>query len=329
MTEPLKQRIDEIQLQIERLRAEQLQLQQTLQASQTHNLSADPKRIAVIGGAGRLGSLFVKWFRMSGHTVTVVDKNDWENVGALVQGCQLVLVSVPINLTEQTIEQLAPQLDSSVVLADVTSVKVKPLDAMLKAHPGPVVGLHPMFGPDVENMDDQVIVHCAGREQDKYQWLLDEFKQQGAKLHCTSAESHDKAMAFIQVMRHFTTFVYGMLLQREAPELRELIAISSPIYRLELAMVGRLFAQDPQLYADIIFANQDNFDLLRRYMQAYDKGLELLDMGCKEEFKREFNLVTDWFGDFAEHFLEESRDLLEAAHHTVKKHNSLIWEGQE
>ena len=64
-------------------------------------------------------------------------------------------------------------------------------------------------------------------------------------------------------------------------------------------------------------------------MQAYAKGLELLDGGCKEEFKREFNLVTDWFGEFAEHFLAESRDLLEAAHHTVKKHNSLIWEGND
>jgi len=59
-------------------------------------------------------------------------------------------------------------------------------------------------------------------------------------------------MAYIQVMRHFNTFVYGQHLKGEDPNLESLTMFSSPIYRLELAMVGRLFAQSPQLYADII-----------------------------------------------------------------------------
>ncbi|MDI8296325.1 hypothetical protein MJI53_23840, partial [Salmonella enterica subsp. enterica serovar Anatum] len=41
----------------------------------------------------------------------------------------------------------------------------------------------------------------------------------------------------------------------ENVQLEQLLALSSPIYRLELAMVGRLFAQDPQLYADIIMSS--------------------------------------------------------------------------
>ena len=34
---------------------------------------------------------------------------------------------------------------------------------------------------------------------------------------------------------------------------------TSPIYRLELAFVGRLFAQDPDLYGEIIRTNSYNF----------------------------------------------------------------------
>ncbi|MGT9288017.1 carboxy-S-adenosyl-L-methionine synthase CmoA, partial [Escherichia coli] len=41
------------------------------------------------------------------------------------------------------------------------------------------------------------------------------------------------------------TFAYGLHLAEENVQLEQLLALSSPIYRLELAMVGRLFAQDP------------------------------------------------------------------------------------
>lgn len=44
----------------------------------------------------------------------------------------------------------------------------------------------------------------------------------------------------------------------ENVRLEQLLALSSPIYRLELAMVGRLFARDPQLYADIIMSSENN-----------------------------------------------------------------------
>ena len=47
-------------------------------------------------------------------------------------------------------------------------------------------------------------------------------------------------MTFIQALRHFATFAYGWHLSREQANIDRLFALSSPIYRLELAMVGRL-----------------------------------------------------------------------------------------
>ena len=43
---------------------------------------------------------------------------------------------------------------------------------MMKAHQGPVVGLHPMFGPDVTGLIKQTIIVRDGREKSQYQWLL-------------------------------------------------------------------------------------------------------------------------------------------------------------
>jgi chorismate mutase/prephenate dehydrogenase len=38
-------------------------------------------------------------------------------------------------------------------------VKNGPLQAMLAAHQGPVLGLHPMFGPDSGSLAKQVVVY--------------------------------------------------------------------------------------------------------------------------------------------------------------------------
>jgi chorismate mutase/prephenate dehydrogenase len=111
-------------------------------------------------------------------------------------------------------------------------------------------------------------------------------------------------------MRHFSTFVYGQHLQQENPLLKELIAFSSPIYRLELAMVGRLFAQAPELYADIIFSNQDSIPLLQRFSARFAQAIELVQQGDKSAFIEQFNQAAQWFGDYAQLCLSDSKKML-------------------
>ncbi|GAB3032470.1 bifunctional chorismate mutase/prephenate dehydrogenase [Bowmanella dokdonensis] len=266
-------------------------------------------KAVVIGGAGALGSVFVEMLQISGYQVEILEQPDWPRAGEIFNGAGLVLVSVPLNLTEQIISQLG-NLPEDCLLADITSTKSGPLDAMLKVHKGPVVGLHPMFGPDVSSLVKQVVVVCHGRQQEKYQWLLEQMKSWGVLLYESTAREHDDAMAFIQVMRHFSSFVYGAHLAGENPNLEQLIQFSSPIYRLELAMVGRLFAQSPDLYADIIFNNPDNIQLLKRFRQRFDDALALLEQGDKGSFIKEFFHIGQWFGDFAKKSLVESKKLL-------------------
>jgi chorismate mutase/prephenate dehydrogenase len=201
-------------------------------------------------------------------------------------------------------------LPKDCILADITSIKVSPLNAMLEVHDGPVVGLHPMFGPDSPGMIKQVVVVCDGRKAEKYQWLIDQMTTWGAVIHNTSSQEHDQAMAFIQVMRHFSTFIYGQHLKEENPDLVDLLMFSSPIYRLELAMVGRLFAQAPSLYADIIFNDLENVDLLKRFNKRFADGIEIVASNDKQAFIEQFKSVEKWFGDYAKQCLKDSRQLL-------------------
>jgi chorismate mutase/prephenate dehydrogenase len=271
--------------------------------------NANISKVVIIGGRGALGKVLVALFESSDYAVTVVEKDDWLKREELLADADLVILAVPINQTIGIINEL-PELPQHCILADVTSVKQAPLEAMLLKHNGPVVGLHPMFGPDAPGMIKQVVVVCEGRSANAYAWLIEQMEVWGAQIHQTQAKVHDKAMAFIQVMRHFNTFVYGQHLQQENPNLSELIAFSSPIYRLELAMVGRLFAQAPSLYADIIFNDQDNIALLERFHGRFGDAISLLKNQDKQGFIDCFKDVESWFGEYATQCLTDSKQML-------------------
>ena len=267
------------------------------------------EKIVIIGGNGALGRIFVELFERSHYAVTIVEKEDWHNADDCFADADLVLVCVPITVTCQIIERI-PQLPANCILADITSIKSQPLEAMMANHSGPVVGLHPMFGPDSMGMVKQVVVVCNGRLSEQYQWLIEQMRVWGAKIQESSALEHDNSMAFIQVMRHFNTFVYGAHLAHESPNLQLLTDFSSPIYRLELAMVGRLFAQDPELYADIIFNDLKNVELLKRFQQRFSEAIVLFENGDKAGFIKQFFQIGNWFGDYSKKCLLDSKKLL-------------------
>jgi chorismate mutase/prephenate dehydrogenase len=276
------------------------------------------KKVVVIGGNGQLGQIFVDLFTRSDYQVQILEQADWPNSANILAEAGLVIVAVPIRLTAMVIQNLG-QLPKDCILADVTSIKEAPLYEMMKVHSGPVLGLHPMFGPDVTGLVKQTIIACEGRNPDKYHWLLEQFQVWGAKIYPVEAHAHDQAMSMVQVMRHFSTIAYGYHLMAEGADIAQLVEMSSPIYRLELIMVGRLFAQDPVLYTDIIFANKDNIDMMKRFAYRFLELLEDVQLNDKDAFTNMFSQVSDWFGDYADIFLQESKAMLVKADQ-LKKH---------
>ena len=277
-------------------------------------LNEPVKKIVIIGGRGGIGSIFTRLFRNSGYTVEVMGHRDWDRAGEIFAGAGLVVVCVPIDRTEEVIGKLQGLLSPECVLADFTSIKTNPVKSMMAVHQGPVMGLHPMFGPDISNMAKQVIISVEGRYPEKCGWVLDQMTLWGARIKKFSAAEHDDAMSYIQALRHFTTFSYGVFLAKENPDLDVLMELSSPIYRMELMMVGRLFAQDPVLYADIILSNKRNLDIIERYSSEISRAIELLKKGDREAFIEEFRMTKDFFGPLADYFMSESKSLIAKMH---------------
>jgi chorismate mutase / prephenate dehydrogenase len=268
-------------------------------------------RVLIVGGRGQMGKFFAHWFRQSGYVVRVLDRNDWANARQLATQIGLCLLSVPIHVTSDATRQIAPFLPPDCVLADIASLKREPMEAMLSGHTGPVVGLHPLFGPDVASMDKQVVVWSPGRRADECEWLLKQLEIWGNAIMQAVPEEHDEIMGIVQALRHFATFAFGQFLQRRNVSISRALAMSSPIYRLELLMVGRLFAQDPVLYADILLATPKRLALLKDYVESLKENLMFIEPCDKGEFINRFRKLAEWFGPFTEDSMKESSLLIE------------------
>ncbi|WP_133406204.1 bifunctional chorismate mutase/prephenate dehydrogenase [Parashewanella tropica] len=275
--------------------------------------------VVIVGGKGQMGQLFHKALSLSGYQVYSLDEGDWHRAESLFDGVGLVIVTVPISATCEVIRTQLTNLPKDCILADLTSIKSEPLQAMMEAHAGPVVGFHPMFGGDVSSMAKQIIIVCHGRDQEKYQWLIQQMEIWGANLVESCAEEHDDAMQTVQALRHFSTFVYGLALFESEADVEKLLQYSSPIYRLELAMVGRLFAQNPKLYADIIYAQKQSLDKIKAYSKSYQSSLAMLETDDRQTFINKFIEVSEYLGDFAQQFQQESRVLLQSAADMINK----------
>ncbi|MBU0985970.1 MAG: bifunctional chorismate mutase/prephenate dehydrogenase, partial [Proteobacteria bacterium] len=266
----------------------------------------DGSNILLVGGKGSMGQYFSRWLTNAGYHVRILDRDDWPKVAQLCAGIKLALISVPIEKTDAVSRKLGPHLPADCVLADITSIKESPLKAMLEAHQGPVLGLHPLFGPATSTMDKQIIVVTPGRDYSACRWLIDQFSAWGCIILQATAREHDEIMSIVQTVRHFATFAFGQFLRRRCINLARTLEFSSPIYRLELGMVGRLFAQDPVLYSEIIFASPQRRALLRDYLASLTENLAMIEKGDKEMFCVEFKKIAEWFGAFSEQAMRES-----------------------
>jgi len=263
-----------------------------------------------IGGEGGMGNLYKRIAVQTGHQTYSIDKKNWHELEEIGPKLDMVIVTVPINVTESVIERLSGRLKKETILADFTSNKTGPIQAMLKAHVGPVVGLHPMHGPDVQNLSKQLMVFCGAREAEKANWFVDQCELWGMRVIEADPEKHDHVMHLVQGLRHFVALLHGSFMEEYDLKPTDMLDYSSPIYRAELMMTGRIFAQDAELYADIVFANKERRDLLIKFFDHHKKLAKLVEENDREGFIKEFEGVTDFFGKFATQALEESGYLI-------------------
>lgn len=268
-------------------------------------------RIVIVGGRGRMGSRFAAELGARGHAVDVLEAGDPRPEADVVGVADVVMLAVPMRLAAERALALGPLVRRDALLCDINSLKVEVCAAAERACAGEVLGLHPMFGPSVHTLEHQKLVVCRVRGGPRTEALLGELAATGMTLFESDPETHDRMMAVVQVLTHFRTLVMGEALRRVGVGIEQSLDYTSPIYRLELAVVGRLFVQDPDLYAEIEMQNPFGDEVRRAFRDSATDLAALIDGNDRDGFRALFANVRDYFGPFAEEAHELSDSVID------------------
>ncbi|OPY38511.1 MAG: prephenate dehydrogenase [Methanoregula sp. PtaU1.Bin051] len=254
-------------------------------------------KAGIIGGTGKMGRLFAGVFTRSGYDVIVSGRSTRITAQDIARECDLVIVSVPIRDTVKVINTITPLLTKDQLLCDLTSLKVAPVAAMLKSK-AEVIGLHPMFGPTVKSLKRQTIIACPARASQKTtDSLLSIFRKEGAICTVTTPEEHDRMMAVVQGLTHYVTLTTADAIRRLGVDPGKTKAFTSPVYAIELALVGRLLSQDPDLYGSILQENPFVPEVLAACRDSADELQKVISKKDPGAFTAYFKKNARHFGD--------------------------------
>jgi chorismate mutase/prephenate dehydrogenase len=271
----------------------------------------EPRTVAIIGGEGAMGTMMGRMFADLGHAVISADLGTRPAPAEAAAMADVVVVSVPIRNTEEVIAEVGPHVRPDGLLMDLTSLKERPVEAMLDATEASVVGTHPLFGPGVHTLQGQRVVVCRGRGDAWFAWVRQTLEARGLVVTEADPDEHDRMMALVQVLNHFQTQVMGLALSRLGVPFADSLAFTSPAYLLESYVTARHFAQSPDLYGPIEMDNPRRKEVTDAFQAAAAELSEILESKDQARFDAVFQDVRSFFGDFTEEALEQSRFLID------------------
>lgn len=129
---------------------------------------------------------------------------DLENISV----CDTVFVCVPIGRFESAIQHVATHVKTGMLVMDVCSVKVHPVNLMQQHLPEDVsiIATHPLFGPDsIKKGYDKLtmVTHPVRVDDQRYKRWDGFWRGLGLNVIEATPEEHDRVTAYTLGMTHF------------------------------------------------------------------------------------------------------------------------------
>ncbi len=166
------------------------------------------RKIAVIGGSGKMGRWVANFLLQEGNQVIITGRNQSkllaarEQLGAkaatnveAVKWAEVVLVSVSLDSFEAVIKEISPHTHPKQVVIDITSIKESPVEVMHRhIKSGLVLGVHPMFGPGAESINNQNFVLTPTNEDEKNlaRKVQEYLEARGARVTVMTPQQHPR-----------------------------------------------------------------------------------------------------------------------------------------
>jgi prephenate dehydrogenase len=260
-------------------------------------MKGTPDSIAVIGGEGKMGRWFIRFFEEMGLSVVSAGRNTSVTPEEAAKDAEVVVLSVPMGAVKKTAKELGPLVREKGLLTDITSLKREAMESMLAHSKCEVVGTHPLFGPGEPGMVGQTVVICPGRGEGWQGWLEGLFRDAGAHVVTTTPEEHDTLMTVVQGLNHILNLAIGLTVMELGVEPGKLRKFSTPSFGTRLRQIEHLLFQDPDLYAELNMLNPEFPRTFRAFGETCRKLMLLIEKEDKGEFARLFREALKFFND--------------------------------
>lgn len=232
--------------------------------------------VCVIGSQGRMGhSLGTRW-RDAGYTVHGVDRVPEPEGPVLRQGdvanavalADIVVLCVPVTALREVLALVVPTMRPEQLLMDVTSVKVRPVRWMEEAFAGPVIGTHPLFGPNpAPEALRTALVRGHGSTEAHAAWVEEMFHCFGCRTFWATAEEHDRGVALAQSL-NFTVSAAFFATLAENEHVRDFL---TPSFTRHLEAARKHLTQDTAMFCEFTGENPMFPEMVRQYREVLDR----------------------------------------------------------
>jgi len=275
-------------------------------------MSGKVKKVAIIGGSGKMGRWFARFLLGEGLQVIVAGRNRAKlEEAARELGCQsasneeavqqadAIILSVPIDSFETMAREIAPFVKPGQYVFDITSIKAHPVEIMHKYLSGcRVLGTHPMFGPGADGIAGQrfVLTPTDDGEESLAAQLRGYLEGRKASVAVMSPLEHDELMGIVLGLSHFIALVSADTLL-SLGRLKEARAVSGTTYRLLLMLAEAVVSEDPDFYSSLQMSLPGLAKIEQIFLAKADSWLELVRHGDRENFARRMSYLKSKFSE--------------------------------
>ena len=260
------------------------------------------KRITIIGGTGRMGKWFAKFFQNKGYNVIISSRSpkkaasiakelevEYEtNYYKASQIADIVLIATPIEVTAEIIHKISKSMKAGSILFDIASVKGEIIEALEEAKDLGIrtLSVHPMFGPGTKKIDGKkVLIIPVNKSSELLKEVSDLFK--GASIHIIeSGKVHDKMIALTLSLPHFLNIAFAKTIAKF--DIKELKKFQGPTFSLQLLISESVLSENPDLYYEIQKQNHVFLKILNILLDEIKESALSIKNGNKEQFCLDF-----------------------------------------
>ena len=222
-----------------------------------------------------------------------------EDLGAAVEGADLVILAAPVGQFEGLAQKLSGLLRQKTVVTDVGSVKgamVERLEHQLSPR-GLFVGGHPIAGREKSGVEAAqvglfegascILTPTSHTDPTALETIKALWKAVGCHVVLMSPQRHDRILAAVSHLPHVAAYALAAFeLELDAGE-PDLLAYSAG----GLRDFARIAASSPEMWKDICLANRDQIvGLIEGYEKTLDRLKKLIQngdaKGLQDQFER-------------------------------------------